>query len=98
MGQWKFMPVWHAIVGSAAMISLILTAFGLMLGIVKPAEFLKRIGTLLGIVILLWVIPGVIASAWSSLPLWQRCGVVAIGISVFLVCLGWRQLKHRHNR
>jgi hypothetical protein len=41
-----------------ATIVLILTAFGLMLGIVKPAEILKRLSVIVGIIIALMLAPG----------------------------------------
>lgn len=76
----KFMQGWMSLTGSAAMFALILTAFGIMLGIVKPADALTRVGTILGVVIVLILIPGFVMSAWSGLSLWQRVGLVAIGI------------------
>jgi hypothetical protein len=42
-----------------------------MLGIVKPADALKHIGAILGIVVVLMFIAGVLVSAWSGMPLWE---------------------------
>ena len=58
----NFMHAWAALVESLAMIALILMVFGLMLGIVKPPDVPKRIGTILRIVIILIFIPGVLVS------------------------------------
>jgi hypothetical protein len=94
----RFMQVWATLIGSLAMIALILTAFGVTLGMVKPADSVKRLGAILGIVIVLLVVPGVIASAWSSMSLWQRLGVTVIGIIVLLVLRPRRKANNRQNR
>jgi hypothetical protein len=78
----NFMHWWINLVGSLATIALILTAFGIMLRIVKPDDVLKRIGAILGIVIVLMLMPGILASAWSALSLWQQIVLIAIGIGV----------------
>jgi hypothetical protein len=66
-----FMRGWVSLLGLLATIAIILTAFGLMLGIVKPANAMKHLGAIIGIAIALMLIPGILASAWSSLSLWQ---------------------------
>lgn len=77
----NFMQGWVALTGSVAMIALILTAFGLMLGIVKPADALRRVAAILGVIMLLLVLPSVLVSIWSSMSLWQRLGLAAIAIA-----------------
>jgi hypothetical protein len=91
MGESNFMQGWVALAGSLAMIALILTAFGLMLGIVKPADAVKHVGAILGIVIALMLVPGALVSAWSSLSLWQRIVLAAIGIGVWQ----WRRPRRQ---
>ena len=80
MNESNFMHWWINLVGSLATIALILTAFGIMLRIVKPDDVLKRIGAILSIVIVLMLIPGILVSAWSALSLWQQIVLIAIGI------------------
>ena len=70
---------------------IILTAFGTMLDIVKPADALKRIGAILGIVIVLMLAPGVLAGVWSAMSLWQQFGIVILGIIIGLVFCGTRK-------
>jgi Zn-dependent protease with chaperone function len=84
-----------ALAGSLATIALILTAFGLMLGIVKPADVPKRIGVILSIVVTLMVIPGVLVSAWSGVSLWQQIALIAIGIGAFQWLRPRRQSRKR---
>jgi predicted tellurium resistance membrane protein TerC len=87
----NFMHGWVVFMGSLATIALILTAFGLMLGIVKPADAVKHVGAILGIVIALMLVPGALVSAWSSLSLWQRIALAAIGIGVWQ----WRRPRRQ---
>jgi hypothetical protein len=92
------MQDWLALTGSVAMAALILTAFGLMLGVVKPADVFKYIGAVLGIMIVLMIAPGILVSAWSSMSLWQRLGLSVIGIGFFCFLQTRRQPKKQHHR
>jgi hypothetical protein len=83
MSGLSFMQGWVALAGSLAMIAIILTAFGLMLGIVKPADALRRVGGILGIIMLLMVLPAVLVNIWSGMSLWQQLGLAVIGIGVW---------------
>ena len=94
MGGLNFMHDWVTLMGSLAMGALILTAFGLMLGIVKPADALRRVGAILGAVVLLMVIPVTLVSIWSSMSLWQRLALAAIGIGIWQ----WTQRKQRRKK
>ncbi len=85
----NFMQGWVALTGSVAMIALILTAFGLMLGIVKPSDALRRVAAILGVVMLLLVLPAVLVSIWSSMSLWQRLVLAAIAIGLWQ----WRRQR-----
>lgn len=60
-----------------------MTAIGLMMGIAKPANALKRIGAILGIVIVLTLMPSVLLGAWSGMALWQQVALVANGVGVW---------------
>ena len=91
MSESNLMHGWVALLGSLAMVALILTAFGLMLGIVKPADVPKRIGAIVGIVIALMLAPGILGSLWSAIPLWKRMALVLIGIGIWQ----WRRPRRR---
>ena len=81
----NFMQGWVALAGSVATIALILTAFGLMLGIVKPADALRRVAAILGIVMLLMVLPALLINLWSGMSVWQRLGLAAIAFGIWLL-------------
>ena len=91
----NFMQGWVALAGSVATIALILTAFGLMLGIVKPADALRRVAAILGIVMLLMVLPAVLVNISSSMSLWQRFALAAIGFGICLLKRPRRESRKR---
>ncbi len=91
MSESSLMQGWIALLGVFAMIALILTAFGIMLGIVKPADVPKRVVAIVGIVIVLMLIPGILVSAWKSLSLWQRIGLAVLGVGA------WQWLRPRRQ-
>jgi hypothetical protein len=72
------------IVGTLATIAIIVAAFGLMLGILKPADAFKRIGVTVGIVIALLILAQVVIAEWLALTIWQQFGVVAVGLGACL--------------
>jgi Zn-dependent protease with chaperone function len=95
MSESSLMHGWMSLLGSFATIAIIVTAFGLMLGIVKPADAPKHIGAIMVIVIGLMVVPGILASAWSAMSLWQQIALAAIGVGVFLWLRPRRQPQKR---
>jgi hypothetical protein len=80
-----------ALTGSLAIVALILTAFGLMFGIVKPADAIRRVAAILGVVIALMLAPGILVGVWSAMSLWQRLGLATIGVGVW-------QCRRPHRR
>jgi Mg2+/citrate symporter len=82
MNESNSMQGWVALTGSISLIALILTAIGLMLGIVKPSDALKRIGAILVIVIPLSLIPGLVATVWSGMSMGQHLSADAIALGV----------------
>jgi hypothetical protein len=74
---------WMTLIQSLATIAIILTAIGLMLGIVNPADALRYVGLILGIIIVLTLIPDALTNLWSDIPLWQWIGLAVIGVVVW---------------
>lgn len=91
----NFMQDWTQLVKSLAVIALILTAFGLMLGFIQPAVALRRVAAILGIVAMLILIPCALAKLWSDIPLWQWIVLAAIGVCVWQ---WWRPRRHARNK
>jgi len=65
-----------------------------MLGIVKTSNAPQRLAAILGITILLIMLPSIVVSAWSGMSLWQKIGLVAIGILI----LQWNRPPRRSKR
>lgn len=87
------------LVGASAIIAIIVTAFGLMLGILKPANATGRIGIIAGTVIALLVLPEIIVNIWRTLPLWQHLGLIVLLVAIAAVALdrGHRRPKGRKS-
>jgi hypothetical protein len=92
----NIMQGWLTLVGSLAIIAVVLTAFGIMIGIVKPADALKRIGTIIGIEIFFLLVPGIIAGVWSVMSLWQQIAFIVIGIGAFQLLRPRRRARKRN--
>lgn len=90
----NFMQCWVALTSAVAMVALILTAFGLMLGIVKPADVFTRVAAIVGVIMLLSLLPAIILGLWSDMSIWRRFGLAAI---VFGVCLLLRPRRGSRN-
>jgi hypothetical protein len=82
---------WVTLIQSLAVVALVLTALGLMLGIAKPADALKQVGAILGILIVLMLIPNALMNLWSGIPLWQWVGLAVIGVVVWK----WQRPRRR---
>lgn len=85
------MQEWVALAGSLGTILLLLTVFGLMLGIMNRADALRRIGAILGATIVLIVAPCILVNAWLGITLWEMIGLVAIGV------VAWQWRRHRRQ-
>jgi len=90
----SLMHGWTAILGSLAMIALILTACGIMLSFVKPADAAKHVGAVLGIVIVLALGPGIFVGAWSAILLWQKIALLAIAFVIWQ----WRRPRRQQRK
>jgi len=91
------MQGWVSLLGSLAVIAIIVTAIGLMVGIVKPAEAMKQFGTILGVVVGLMVVPGILGSIWSAIPLWKWITLVLIGIGIWQWRRPRQQTRNKKN-
>ena len=83
MSESNLMHGWAVILGSLATIASVLIAFEIMLGMGKPSDAVKHIGAVFGIIVVLMLAPGIIVSAWLTIPLWQRIALIAIGICIW---------------
>ncbi len=96
MNGLNLMQGWAILAGSVAMIALILTAFGLMLGIVEPADALRRLVAIVGVIILLIVTPSILVNIWSNMSSGQQICLTALVI-FFGLLLRPRQKRSRRR-
>lgn len=72
-----------SIFGSLALIAIIVTALGTIVGLVKPADAVKHCGTILGIVIVFILLVSVLVGLWASMSVWQKIVMFAIGFGIW---------------
>jgi hypothetical protein len=88
---------WVQLLGSLAMLAIILTAIGLMIGLVKLADLPRKLGTLLGILISLTILPGILIAAWARMSILQQIALAAIGVLILLVIIPTHRARHRQK-
>jgi sulfite exporter TauE/SafE len=82
---------------SLAVIGIIMTALGAMLGIVKPADTMKYCGAIVGIAIVLVLLVSVFVGLWSTMSLWQRAVLAAIVFAVWRIRRDRRQPRSKRE-
>lgn len=83
----SILSAWNVIVESAALIAIIAIALGLMIGMLDLDRLCRRIGAVLGAVVLLLVLPPILVGIWRSLSVWQELGIVALLVLVGAIAL-----------
>jgi Sec-independent protein secretion pathway component TatC len=73
----------ESIVGSLAVMAIIVTALATMVGLVKPADTVKYYGAIVGIAIVSILIVSVFVGLWSSMSLWQKAVIAAMGFGIW---------------
>jgi len=86
---------WMNLLGSLAIVATVLAALGLMLGIVKPADAIQLIATIVCIVVALTLLSGILASAWSAMSWWQQVALAAIEIILLAFLCPRRRTRMR---
>jgi hypothetical protein len=85
---------WFELLGLLAMFAVVLTALGLMIGLVDPADIPRKLGTLLAILIALMILPCILISAWERMSLGQQIALAAIGVVILTVLIPIRKRRH----
>lgn len=88
---------WVSILQLLAILSIVAVALGLMIGAVKPSDALKHIGTILGMVIILMLLPGILIGTWSRLLIWQKLGLAAIVAVLWFLRQSHRRSRDKHR-
>jgi Ca2+/Na+ antiporter len=95
----RLLSAWDAVLGSAALLAIIILTLSLMVGAVPPRDAPRHLGVILGIVILLVMLPAIVLSSWNSLDPFQQAGIVFLGIVVayLLTKRGGGSKRARHK-
>jgi hypothetical protein len=83
MYETKVVQGCESIVGSLAVIAIIVTVLGTMVGLVKPADTVKHCGAIVGIAVALVLLVSVFVGLWSSMSLWQKAVIAAMGFGIW---------------
>ena len=78
------LSVWNSLVGSAALIAIIILALCVMAGAVKREDVLRRLGVIVSIVILLIILPAIIVGLWNAMSFGQHLGIMVICAAIML--------------
>lgn len=84
---------------SLAVIVIVVTAMGIMVGFVKLDHAFKLFGQVLVSLVLLLILPSILLGIWLSLAGWQRLGLMALAsVAGFVLVHGFRSKTGPRNR
>lgn len=81
----RLLSVWDDLVGSVALIAIIVLAFCVMVNAAKARDVLRRLGVIVGVVILLIMLPAIITGLWSTMSFGQRLGIAALCVGIVIL-------------
>ena len=81
----KLLSGWDGVVGSAALIAIIVLALSIMVGAVKARETPRHIAVIASFAILLVMLPAIIVSLWNSMTVGQHLGIAALLIAIIVL-------------
>ena len=85
MIETRIFSFWDGLVGSAALIAIIILALCVIVSAIKVAEVPRHLGVIVGIIILLIMLPAIFVSLWNSMTLGQHLGIVTLGITILAI-------------
>jgi Ca2+/Na+ antiporter len=94
----RLLSAWDGLVGSVALIAIIVLGLCVMVSAVKPSDVPRHLGTIVGVVILLIILPAIIVSLWNSMTLGQHLGIATIFLAIIFLISATRRksAKARH--
>jgi len=73
----------ESIIGSFALLALIVVALGTMIGLVKPSDVAGHVGVIVGLAMVMILLVSVFVGLWASMSLWQKVILAALGLAVW---------------
>jgi hypothetical protein len=81
----RLLSLWDGLVGSAALIAIIVLALCVMVSVVKLGDLPRHLGVIVSIVILLIMLPAIILGLWNAMSFGQHLGIIVICAAIMLV-------------
>lgn len=93
----RIFSVWDGLVGSAALIAIIILALCVMVNTVEPSDAPRHLSVIVGVAIMLIMLPAAIVALWSSMTVGQHLGIAMIVIAIIFL-ISTAQRKSRNTR
>lgn len=74
----SLLRLWDAAVESVTIIIIVINAIGIMVGLIEFSQAAKRIGLVIGSLVLLMMLPPILVNLYHKLSFWQQFGVLAL--------------------
>jgi hypothetical protein len=81
----RLLSLWDGLVGSVALMAIIVLALCVMVSVVKRGDVPRHLGVIVGIVILLIMLPAIILGLWNAMSFGQHLGIAVICAAIMLV-------------
>ena len=95
----RLLSLWDGLVGSAALIAIIVLALCVMVSAVKLGDVPRHLGVIVGIVILLIMLPAIILGLWNAMSFGQHLEIVALVLMIaFLFGVLGKEKRRRSGR
>lgn len=81
----RLLSVWDDLVGSVALISMIVLGFCVIVRAVELRDVSRHLGVVVSVVTLLLILPAVIVGLWNTMSFGQHLGIATILIAIVLL-------------
>ena len=81
----RLLSVWDSLVGAAALIAVVILGLSVMVRAVNREDVLRRLGVIVGVVILLIMLPAIIVGLWNAMSFGQHLAIAAMAVAI--ICL-----------
>jgi len=81
----RLISLWRGLVGSAALLAIIILGLCVMVSAVKFGDVPRRLGVIVSVVILLIMLPAIIVGLWNAMSFGQHLGIIVICAAIMLL-------------
>jgi hypothetical protein len=91
----SLLNLWNVGAVTISLVVIVVTAIGMMVGLIELGQAFKRIGRVLGALVLLLAVPPIILGIWRSLRIGQQFGIIVLFLLVGMVALRGRVMSRK---